>query len=92
MATNSSILAWQIPWTVGWQKVGHDRATKQQQPPSDVMNSSSIHISREYDRLPDFSEIMKKETYMLNSVRINYSSSTFILQWFKHNVSISKLH
>ena len=32
MATNSSILAWEIPWTeelgelqsMGWQKVGHD--------------------------------------------------------------------
>jgi len=48
--------------------------------------------SGEYDRLPDFWEIMKKETYMLKSVRINYSSSTYSLQWFKHNVSISKLH
>ena len=29
-ATHSSILAWRIPWTVqsmGWQGVGHDRAT-----------------------------------------------------------------
>ena len=39
MATHSSILAWEIPWTVepgglqskGSQRVGHDLATKQQQ-------------------------------------------------------------
>ena len=37
MATHSSILAWKIPWTekpggrrsIGWQRVGHDLATKQ---------------------------------------------------------------
>ena len=31
MATNSSILAWRIPWTIwsmGWQKVGHDTPLK----------------------------------------------------------------
>ena len=40
MATHSSILAWEIPWTeepgglqfIGLQKVGHNLATKQQQP------------------------------------------------------------
>ena len=36
MATYSSILAWEIPWTVGYspwghKKVRHDLATKQQQ-------------------------------------------------------------
>ena len=36
MATHSSILAWEIPWTVGhspWghKRVRHDLATKQQQ-------------------------------------------------------------
>ena len=39
MATHSSILAWEIPWTeepgglqsMGWQRVGQDLATKQQQ-------------------------------------------------------------
>ena len=39
MATHSSILAWEIPWTeepgrlqsFGSQRVGHDLATKQQQ-------------------------------------------------------------
>ena len=39
MATHSSILAWEIPWTeeadglhsVGSQRVGHDSATRQQQ-------------------------------------------------------------
>ena len=39
MATHSSILAWEIPWTeetgglqsTGSQRVGHDLATKQQQ-------------------------------------------------------------
>ena len=38
MATHSSILAWKIAWTeepgglqsMGWQRVGHDFATKQQ--------------------------------------------------------------
>ena len=38
MATLSSILAWEIPWTeepgglqsMGWQRVGHDLVTKQQ--------------------------------------------------------------
>ena len=37
MATHSSILAWEIPWTeesgglqsMGWQRVGHKLATKQ---------------------------------------------------------------
>ena len=35
MATNSSILAWKIPWTedglqsTGWQRVGHDLAQAQ---------------------------------------------------------------
>ena len=37
MATHTSILAWEIQWTEepGWlqlQRVGHDLATKQQQP------------------------------------------------------------
>ena len=39
MATYSGILAWKIPWTeepgglqsMGWQGVGHDLVTKQQQ-------------------------------------------------------------
>ena len=39
MATHSSVLDWQIPWTeesgwlqsMGWQRVGHDLVTKQQQ-------------------------------------------------------------
>ena len=38
LATHSSILAWEIPWTGGWQamvhglqRVGHSLATKQQQ-------------------------------------------------------------
>ena len=38
MATHSSILTWEIPWTeepgelqsTGWQKVGQDLTTKQQ--------------------------------------------------------------
>ena len=41
MTTHSSILAWEIPWTgeteglqsMGWQRVRHDLATYQQQPP-----------------------------------------------------------
>ena len=39
MAIHSSILAWEIPWTeelgglqsIGWQRIGHDLVTKQQQ-------------------------------------------------------------
>ena len=39
MATHSSTLAWETPWTeepgglqsMGWQRVGHDLGTKQQQ-------------------------------------------------------------
>ena len=39
MATHSSILAWEIPWTeeaggmksMGWQRTGHDLVNKQQQ-------------------------------------------------------------
>ena len=39
MATHTSILAWEIPWkeepsgllSMGWQRVRHDLATKQQQ-------------------------------------------------------------
>ena len=39
MATHSSIRAWRIPWTeesgrlqsIGWQRVGYDLASKQQQ-------------------------------------------------------------
>ena len=39
LATHSGILAWKIPWTeepgglqsMGWQGVGHDLVTKQQQ-------------------------------------------------------------
>ena len=39
IVTHSSILAWKIPWTeepgglqsIGWQRVGHNLATKQQQ-------------------------------------------------------------
>ena len=26
-ATHSSILGWRIPWSMGWQRVGHDSAT-----------------------------------------------------------------
>ena len=46
MATHTSILAWEIPQTevsgglqsMGWQRVGHDLATKQQQRPTTVPN------------------------------------------------------
>ena len=47
VATRSSILAWGIPWTeepgrvqfMGSQRVGHDLATKQQQPPRPSLSS-----------------------------------------------------
>ena len=50
MATLSSILAWEIPWTeepgglqfMGLQRVGHDLATKQQQ-----QQSNQIHRYRQ---------------------------------------------
>ena len=54
MATYSSVLVWEIPWTeepgglqsTGWQRVGHNLATKQQQRSvTSVINSfTSINI------------------------------------------------
>ena len=49
MATHSSILAWEIPWTeesggqqsVGSQRVGHKSATKQQLHPQ-VQNTENV--------------------------------------------------
>ena len=47
MATHSSILAWEIPWTEGaWQatvhgvaeRVGHDLATKQQRQQTTILS------------------------------------------------------
>ena len=46
MATQSSILAWEIPWTeepgglqsMGSERVGHDLAPKQQQQPQAIHN------------------------------------------------------
>ena len=48
MATHSSILAWEIPWTkkpvelqsMGLQRVGHDLETKQQQHGNTVIHRS----------------------------------------------------
>ena len=45
MATHSSILAWEIPWTedpgglqsMSQKRAGHDLATKQQQQDSDML-------------------------------------------------------
>ena len=45
MTTHSSILAWKIPWTeepgglqsMGWQRVGKDLATKQQQITEEIL-------------------------------------------------------
>ena len=50
MATHSSSSAWEIPWTeepgrlqsVGPQRVGHDLATKQQQPQA-IYNTKSLY-------------------------------------------------
>ena len=61
MATHSSILAWEIPRTeasgglqsIGWQRVGHDLATEQQQQqrpttaPNDYLEKSSRVKPRE---------------------------------------------
>ena len=53
MATDSSILAWEIPWiekpgrlqSMGLQRVGHDLATKQQQPLSQISFVSVTSLS-----------------------------------------------
>ena len=50
MATQSSILAWEIPWTeepgglqsMGWQRVGRDLVTKEQE------QQLWVHISSTY--------------------------------------------
>ena len=60
MATHSSILAWEIPRTeasgglqsIGWQRVGHDLVTEQQQQrpttaPNDYLEKSSRVKHRE---------------------------------------------
>ena len=49
MATDTSILAWEIPWTEepgscspwGHKRVGHDLVTKQQQQPSIIVAAQS---------------------------------------------------
>ena len=55
MATHASILAWRIPWTdesvglqsMGSQRVGHDSATKQQQPsPHGAQHKRPVHFCR----------------------------------------------
>ena len=55
MATHASILAWRIPWTdesgrlqsMGSQRVGHDSATKQQQPsPHGAQHKKPVHFCR----------------------------------------------
>ena len=52
MATHSSILAWEIPWTeepdgpqsTGLHRIGHDLVTKQQQSEPDILNSLDVDI------------------------------------------------
>ena len=56
MATNSSVLVWEIPWTEepgrhrpwGHKKVGHDLATKQH--PSHFLHSNNIIILYSYNK------------------------------------------
>ena len=56
MATHSSILAWEIPWTeepgrlqsMGLQRVGHDLATKQQQIYTWILKLLLIKYSTKY--------------------------------------------
>ena len=53
MATNSSILAWKIPWTeesMGLQRVGHDLVTKQQH----FINHNILLIQRYMVTIPQF--------------------------------------
>ena len=53
MATQSSILAWKIPWTeqpgglssMGSQRLGHDLATKQQQIFSAVLHNCTLDLT-----------------------------------------------
>ena len=53
MATHSSILAWEIPWTeepgglqsAGSQRVGHDLVTKQTNKKIDSMNGKCLRLS-----------------------------------------------
>ena len=50
MATHSSILAWEIPWTeelgglqfMGWQRVRYDLVTKQQQTTAAIFDATMI--------------------------------------------------
>ena len=50
MVTQSSILAWKIPWTedlgglqfMGWQRVRHDLVTKQQQTTAAIIDAIMI--------------------------------------------------
>ena len=57
MATHSSILVWEIPWTeepgrlqsMGLQRVGYDLATKQQQPV--ILDSLFDHHSLPFSNL-----------------------------------------
>ena len=51
MTTCSSVLVWEIPWeeesgglqSMGWQRVGHDLATKQQQDNISPFLSDLLH-------------------------------------------------
>ena len=62
MATHSSILAWEIPWTeepgrlqsMGSQRVGHDLATKQQQ--------EFIYIYLVYIRMVEYMKMIYERT------------------------------
>jgi len=52
MATHSSTLGWEIPWTeepgglqsIGLQRVGHNRATKQQRGEGTAYTALNVHI------------------------------------------------
>ena len=66
MATHSSILAWEIPWTeepgglqsVRWQRVRHDFATKQQTPYT--RHSSKKHEGSGWITKADTSQSLSK--------------------------------
>ena len=66
MATHSSILAWEIPWTeepgglqsVRWQRVRHDFATKQQTPYT--RHSSKEHEGSGWITKADTSQSLSK--------------------------------
>ena len=82
MATKSSVLAWKIPWTepgglqsMGSQRVGHDLATKQQQPLFIAMHFECIHFSFNISSPPVMFEIGRR-------------SFKVIIKWYGYRITV----